>query len=227
MRTFSKSFYAICLCLILSPLNAFKVCIDPGHPSEVNSGTTVSNGLKEVTVCWQVALILKKLLADSGVQVVMTKSSELQYVTNRQRAEIANAAKVDMAIRLHADAGSGTGFTSYYPRKQGTKFGVTGPSKSVLAASERVAKLFHPAFVKALAGEIRNNGLKGDESTFVGGKQGALTGSIFSKVPVVLVEMCFLTTKKDADWIRQEKNKTKMAQALCAGILAVKSQASK
>ena len=223
MRIFSKLIVVSIVVFMAQVALAFSVCIDPGHPSEVNSGETVSNGLQEVKICWQVSLLLKKKLVEAGVKVVMTKTSELQLVTNRRRAEIANENKVDMAIRLHADAGSGTGFTAYYPRKQGIKFGVTGPSKSVLEACDRVAKIFHPAFAKGLTGELRNNGLKGDESTFHGRIQGALTGSIFSKVPVLLIEMCFLTNKKDADWIRQEKNKEKMASALAAGILTVRN----
>jgi N-acetylmuramoyl-L-alanine amidase len=33
----------------------FCVCIDPGHPSEKNDGGAVTNGLREVTMNWEVA----------------------------------------------------------------------------------------------------------------------------------------------------------------------------
>ena len=52
--------------------------------------------------------------------------------------------------------------------------------------------------------------------------EGALTGSIFSKVPTVLVEMVFLTNPADADWIKQDRNKALMAKALAAGSRAVR-----
>ncbi len=227
MRTFSKIFSFVVLIFAVSPFLAFTVCIDAGHPSEVNSGTTLSNGLKEVTICWQVALLLKQKLLNAKIKVVMTKSSEMQYVTNKRRAEIANSAEADLMVRIHADAGNGSGFTTYYPRKQGTKFGTTGPTLSVIKQSENVAKIFHPAFAKNLKGELKDLGMHGDEKTFHGSKQGALTGSIFSKVPVLLVEICFLTNKKDADWIRQPKNREKMATALASGILAVRSSVQK
>ena len=107
----------------------FRVCIDPGHPSENNDGGELTNGLREVTVNWEVALLLRRELESDGFTVVMTKESESEFVTNKDRAEIANRAQADLLLRLHADAGKATGFTVYYPRKQGTVRGVTGPAR--------------------------------------------------------------------------------------------------
>jgi N-acetylmuramoyl-L-alanine amidase len=209
------------------PRPAFILCIDPGHPSENNSGKGLSNGLREVTVCWQVALLLKKEVEREGIKVVMTKSAELEYVTNQQRAAIANKAGADMMVRLHADAGGGSGFAVYYPRRTGTVRGTRGPEAEVLRGSADVAKAFFAAFSRELDGVLRNNGLKGDENTLIGSRQGALTGSIFSTVPTVLIEMVFLTNKKDADWIRKEENRLTMARAIAKGVLAVRSSRAK
>lgn len=70
--------------------------------------------------------------------------------------------------------------------------------------------------------KLRDNGVKGDEDTFIGRRQGALTGSIFSEAPTILVEMVFLTNPKDAEWIKQDRNKQTMARALAAGVRAVR-----
>jgi N-acetylmuramoyl-L-alanine amidase len=67
--------------------------------------------------------------------------------------------------------------------------------------------------------------VKGDIESNIGSKQGALTGSIFSNVPVLLVETCSLTNKHDADWIRQPKNQLKMALALAKGCAAARDAA--
>jgi N-acetylmuramoyl-L-alanine amidase len=197
------------------------ICIDPGHPSENNDGATVTNGLREVSVNWQIALLLRDLLSRDGFKVVLTKKSESEFVTNKDRAAIANAAEAKLFLRLHADAGPSTGFTVYYPRRRGTAHGTTGPSEEVLASSTAAATRFHPAFAAALRGKLKDNGLHGEEGTLIGGRQGALTGSIFSKVPTVLVEMVFLTNARDAEWINEEANKTIMAEALAAGVKAV------
>jgi N-acetylmuramoyl-L-alanine amidase len=94
----------------------------------------------------------------------------------------------------------------------------------VLRSSFAAAKLFYPAFAAALTGKLKDNGLRGDEETLIGARQGALTGSIFSNVPTVLVEMAFLTNQKDAEWIRQEDNKKVMAHALATAIRAIRDQ---
>ena len=93
-----------------------------------------------------------------------------------------------------------------------------------MTSSSIAAKLFYRAFAAALAGKLKDNGLRGDEETLIGGRQGALTGSIFSKVPTVLVEMAFLTNPKDAEWIRQEGNKKVMAHSLATAIRAIRNK---
>jgi N-acetylmuramoyl-L-alanine amidase len=206
-----------------TPAPNFSVCIDPGHPSENNHGGALTQGLREVTVNWQVALLLRQELEKDGITIVMTKKREDEFVTNENRAAIANENHSDLFLRLHADAGNSTGFTVYYPRKQGSARSVTGPPADVLRSSATAAKSFHKCFAFALAGKLRDNGLHGDEQTLIGGRQGALTGSIFSKVRTILVEMVFLTNRADAEWIKQPSNQLVMAKALAAGVRAVRS----
>jgi len=149
---------------------------------------------------------------------VMTKQSEGENVTNRHRAEIANAAHADIMIRLHCDAASGRGFAVYYPDRQGTKYGVTGPSQSVIAASRAAATPFYTGMKESLAGTLGGRGVHGDSGTYIGGQQGALTGSIFSQVPVLTIEMVVLTNASDETFIKAETGQNQMAEALKAGL---------
>jgi N-acetylmuramoyl-L-alanine amidase len=71
---------------------------------------------------------------------------------------------------------------------------------------------------QVLAGVLKDGGVRGDSKTFVGSKQGALTGSIFSQVPAVLVEMVVLSNKEDAEFIKTEDGQMKMAKAIAEGI---------
>lgn len=201
---------------------AFFVCIDPGHPSEKNDGLTVTNGLREVRINWEIATLLQhELENDDGIKVALTKSSEREFVNNERRAAIANGQHANLFLRLHADAGNSSGFTIYYPRKQGSVHGKTGPSPEILRRSEQAARRFHSGFAAILRDKLQDNGLHGDEDTKIGSQQGALTGSIFSNVPTVLVEMVFLTNPKDAEWIKQQPNQVLMAKALAAGVREV------
>ena len=199
----------------------FRVCLDPGHPSENNDGRELLNGVREVEVNWAVAQALKRLLEEKGYAVVLTKSSLDEYVTNKRRAEIANQSSADLMLRLHADSEGPSGFTLFYPRKQGQTNGVKGPSPAVIEASAQAASVFHGAFASQLREQLKDNGIKDDEQTFIGGKQGALTGSIYSAVPVLLVEMCNLAKPADAKWISETANQQALAKALLAGVTAV------
>ena len=195
------------------------VTIDPGHPSEVADGASRQNGTSEVHEAWEVGLQLKALLEQAGVHVVMTKSREREMVRNRRRAEIANQAGSAMMVRLHCDTAAGSGFALYYPDRQGHTQGVTGPEPEIIRGSERAARLLHEGMAPLLAGRLVDGGVRGDSKTFVGGKQGALTGSIFSHVPVVTVEMVVLTNPSDAAMIRTPAGEALMARALARGIL--------
>jgi N-acetylmuramoyl-L-alanine amidase len=197
--------------------NGTVICIDPGHPSEVSRGAALLNGTTEVHIAWMVSLKLQKLLAAEGFKVVMTKSKE-ELVKNKDRARIANEAKAALLVRLHCDSSPDSGFAIYYPDRQGTKDGITGPAEMVMQQSQRAADTLHAEMVKALQDVLKDGGVRGDSKTLVGSKQGALTGSIFSQVPVVTIEMIVLSNKSDAAFIKSEDGQQKMAQAIASGV---------
>lgn len=195
------------------------VCLDPGHPSETSAGDKVWYGVTENQINWQVALQLRQRLLEQGAAVVMTKTKENEHVTNKQRALTCNRARAAVMVRLHADYGSGTGYTLYYPDRTGKKDGVVGPSRSVIAQSREAAVIIYRGMGPVLKPYLKGNGVKGDAKTYVGSKQGALTGSIFAEVPTVLVEMVFLKNKKDAEFIKGKRGQAILTAALAAGIL--------
>ena len=196
------------------------ITIDPGHPSEVASGADEQNGTTEAHVAWEVALRLKKLLESRGYAVVLTKSEEQELVRNRDRALVANRAGAALMIRLHCDASVERGFAVYYPDRQGrAKDGTVGPPARVVEASRRAAEAVHAGMSEVLEGELGDNGVRTDYQTKVGREQGgALTGSIFSEVPVVTVEMVVLSDPLDADFIKREAGQQRMAEAIAAGV---------
>lgn len=203
-----------------APAQPFIVVLDPGHPSETAAGAQ-ANGLSENRINWQVANRLGARLVKIGVKVYLTKRSENEKVTNRARAEMANNVDASLLIRLHCDAGGGSGYSWYYPDRAGTKGGVTGPPKSVQIQSKRAAWVLNEAMKPVLKDYLKSNPIKTDAATGVGGKQGGvLTGSIFSKVPTALIEMAFITNKRDAKFIGSAAGQEKMAEALAAGVLA-------
>ncbi len=194
------------------------VAIDPGHPSETSQGASGPAGATEIQVNWAVAQQLKALLEEAGYRVVLTKLVEDELVTNRHRAEIGTLHRADVMVRLHCDAGEHRGTATFYPDRQGTRWGVTGPDSRVIAESRAFAEVFHPAMIGALGTDWPDLGIKGDSKTFVGSQQGALTGSIFSTIPVVTVEMAVITQPDDEAFIASPEGQDRMARALFAGL---------
>ena len=194
------------------------IVIDPGHPSEVSSGAELQNGTSEVHIAWLVARRLRTLLRADGYTVVMTKPSERTVVTNVRRAEVGNAAHAALVVRLHCDAGSDSGYAVYHPDRAGTAHGRTGPSDEVMRWSAAAAESLHVSMAQMLAGKLKDGGVRGDTKSAIGAKQGALTGSIFSEVPVVLIEMVTLSNAGDAAFIKGAKGQARMALAIANGI---------
>ena len=194
------------------------IVIDPGHPSEVSSGAVRQHGITEVHAAWLVAGRLRTLLRAQGYHVVMTKPSERTVVTNIARAQVGNTAHAALVVRLHCDAGSDSGYALYHPDRKGTAHGRTGPSDEVMQWSEAAAESLHVSMAQMLAGKLKDGGVRGDSRSLIGGQQGALTGSIFSEVPVVLIEMVTLSNRQDAAFIRSIAGQSLMAQAIAQGI---------
>jgi N-acetylmuramoyl-L-alanine amidase len=94
----------------------------------------------------------------------------------------------------------------------------TGPSQEIIERSKIAAAAVHQGMAKALEGALKDGGVRGDSKTAVGSKQGALTGSIFSEVPAVLIEMVVLSNTGDAEFIKTEEGQMKMARAIAEGI---------
>ena len=84
--------------------------------------------------------------------------------------------------------------------------------------SQAAAESLHVSLARHLAGKLKDGGVRGDSRTAIGAKQGALTGSVFSDVPVVLIEMVTLSNASDARFIRDAKGQSLMAQAIAEGI---------
>lgn len=153
--------------------------------------------------------------------MILTKRNVDENVRNEDRAAIANRAHAALFLRLHCDAARDSGIAIYFPDRPGVKDGVRGPAADVIAASRKDATRFHSAMIASLAGSLRDRGVHTDMQTNVGGHQGALTGSIYSRVPVMLIEMCVITNPKDDAFITSERGQQILTRAMEQGALAV------
>jgi N-acetylmuramoyl-L-alanine amidase len=82
---------------------ALTVVIDPGHGGSNTGAPGRVPGVYEKQVTMAIARALEHRLTQEGVQVVLTRTKD-QYLTLRERARRANAAKPDCFISLHTNA---------------------------------------------------------------------------------------------------------------------------
>jgi len=216
------------------------ICIDPGHPSLFSRGDKPLNGTTEAHINWLVALRLRDVLKAGGADVMMTKSLEEELVDNRDRAVMINKAAADylaenpgaaaLAVHLHCDdSPDQKGFAVYYPDREGKYAGVSGnepdigfvgPDEEIRRSSRCLAEAVEAGMKKRLKGRLNALGVKGDSKTYVGGWQGALTASIFSKVPTITIEMVTLNRISEAEFIKTPRGQKRMAEAIAAGLLS-------
>src|SRR5207249_3920495 len=100
-----------------------RIVIDPGHGGH-DTGTIGPTGLMEKDLCLDVALRLGKIIEQRlpGADVVYTRSDDT-FVPLEERTSIANQAKADLFISIHANSSRDTdarGIETYYLNLKGT-----------------------------------------------------------------------------------------------------------
>lgn len=198
------------------------ICIDPGHQSKgdpkqepvapgsgstkarVSSGTSgVATKKPEYILNLEASIVLKDILEQKGYKVIMTRTNHDVNISNAERAMIANKEKADMTIRIHADslANPGkTGATILVPSKN-SKY-----TSSIYDLSYKCAQLVKDRMIQS---GIKVNGVF---------ERSDLTGFNWSTVPVILVEMGFMSNYNEDRMMSNPNYQKKMMQSIGDGI---------
>lgn len=203
------------------------VVVDPGHDRLANSATEpigpgsstrkimdgggtsgVVTGTREADLVLDVSQRLRRLLERAGVRVVMTRTATAgRSMGNIARARIANRAAAGLFLRVHADGHADEtvrGSHTMYPALR------EGWTDDVYASSRRAARLVQAELVRALRFPDRGIWERSD-----------FTGFNWSDVPVVLVELGFMTNPAEDRRLATPAVRTRAALGLCRGTLRV------
>jgi N-acetylmuramoyl-L-alanine amidase len=201
------------------------VVIDPGHDLHANLTTEpigpgsstrkikdgggtrgVVSHTPEAALNLAVALRLRGLLEPAGIRVVMTRTHTAgTSVGNVERARIANDAGAALFLRIHADGAptpTARGTHILYPAR------IAGWTDDVYLASRRAARVVHAELLRALG--FPDRGLQ-EHTDF--------TGFNWANVPVILVEMGFMTNPVEDRVLATGDGRARAALALCRGTL--------
>jgi N-acetylmuramoyl-L-alanine amidase CwlD len=178
-------------------LKGLTICIDPGHGGKDPGG--IGHGIQEKDVCLPVSLMLRDLCESASARVIMTRSTDV-YPELDARCEIANRAKCDLFISIHANISP-------------TDDSVTGVEVFYNQNSEPGA-LLAKALVNSLhtATGSNNRGAKKDPRGLRVLEKTSMTAT--------LVELGFLSNAQEAKLLSQKKYQEKLAKALYEGVVA-------
>nr|WP_208461153.1 N-acetylmuramoyl-L-alanine amidase [Clostridium botulinum] len=198
------------------------IVIDPGHGSKSNlelervspdseekkikdggGADGVNSKTPEYLIAMDVASKLKETLQKEGYTVIMTKNKHSESLGNIERAEVGNKNNANLVIRIHADSADledANGASILVPSKKGYASEINELSKKYggILLSEMVA-----------SANMNNRGVVERED---------MTGFNWSKVPVVLVEMGFLSNAEEDKLLNTEEYRIKIVQGLTKGI---------
>lgn len=204
--------------------SGYLVVLDPGHQAKadpgqepigpgsevtkdrVSSGTrSINTGSPESELVLKVALKLRDALQADGIQVVMTRTTQDVWISNAERAQIANAAGADLFVRIHADGATDTsihGILMLYPAT------ISGWTDDIASESKRAAQLALDYLVAATGAKNRGMVARKD-----------ITGFNWSDVPVILPEIGLMTNKTEDALLATDEYQDKIVQGLADAIM--------
>lgn len=177
------------------------VLVDAGHGG--NDPGTSGNGVIEKNATLAVALQVEKYLKDhSDIKVYMTRTDN-RYPANSHRAKTANDI-ADLMVSIHMNSGppsaSGTE-TLYTPHRN-----ETGATLTSLQAAQMMQKT-----VSSVLG-TKDRGLWDRPDILILNS---------TKVPAILVEVCFVTNVQNAQMIATPAGQQKAGEAIAQGIINI------
>ncbi|MBI1922351.1 MAG: N-acetylmuramoyl-L-alanine amidase [Geobacter sp.] len=191
-----------------------RIVIDPGHGGH-DPGAVGQNGAREKDVVLQMGhKLAKKLREDLGLDVVMTRSTDV-FIELQERTAIANKVNADLFVSIHANASlnrNASGIETYYlnlaktekvaqlaARENGTSLEKVSLLQAVLFDLMANYKLNDSAH---LAEDVQKSAFRKVSSGYsgvknLGVKQGPFYVLVGATMPSILVETAFISNEKE------------------------------
>lgn len=166
--------------------------------------------IPEYEVALQVALSLEVRLLDRGFDVVLTRRLNQVSLGNIERAQLASSSGSDICIKIHCNGvRSSLRYLAFW--KRGTLTLVpsrVGPTAKIFGSSMKFAEVVH----RHLISRTHFPDLGIQERT-------NLTGFNWSTIPVILLELGYLTNPTEESLLVSEAFQHQVADAIADGVV--------
>jgi N-acetylmuramoyl-L-alanine amidase len=213
-----------------------RIVIDAGHGGH-DTGTIGPHGLMEKDLCLDVALKLGKEIEEKlpGAEVIYTRKDDT-FVPLEQRTAIANEAKADLFISIHANSShdqAARGIETYYLNFATSEESMEVASRENALAQEslhdlqdiikKIARNEKVEESKELASDIQDSlthrlQLVNQNERNRGVKKAPFVVLIGANMPSVLSEISFISNPSDEKLLRKTDQRQRVADGLYKGI---------
>jgi N-acetylmuramoyl-L-alanine amidase len=217
-------------------LKVGRIVLDPGHGGH-DTGTVGPQGLREKDLVLDVAQRLGRLIeARMGSEVIFTRSDDT-FVPLERRTEIANEAKADLFLSIHANSSplrSAAGVETYYLNFTTSRSALDLASRENSGSQMTVYELqglLQKIALKDKVEESREFASRVQTALYTlsakttdsrskdrGVKRAPFVVLIGASMPSVLAEIGFVSNAHDENIMRREEYRERTAEALYKGI---------
>lgn len=201
------------------------VALDPGHQSfaidmsakepngpgsqemkaKCTSGTTGKyTGIPEYQLTLDISLLLRAELESRGYQVILTREDNETAISNSERALMAADSGADIYVRIHANGSENTGVSGALALVPSASNPYVG---SLAGDSYTLAELVLNAYCGQTG--FTNKGIQMNDT---------MTGMNWSRVPVMILEMGFMSNENDDYSMADQEFRGRMVAGIADGI---------
>jgi N-acetylmuramoyl-L-alanine amidase len=217
-------------------LKVGRVVLDPGHGGH-DTGTIGPGGLREKDLVLDVSQRLGRLIGERmGSEVIYTRSDDT-FIPLERRTEIANEAKADLFLSIHANssqlrtaAGVETFYLNFTTSKSALDLAARENAGSQMSVYE-LQELLQKIALKDKVEESREFASRVQSALFTlsartadsrskdrGVKKAPFIVLIGASMPSVLAEIGFISNAHDESIMRREDYRQRTAEALYKGL---------
>ena len=213
-----------------------RIVIDAGHGGH-DTGTIGPTGLMEKDLCLDVALRLGKIIEQRlpGADVVYTRSDD-SFIPLEERTRIANEAKADLFISIHANSSrdrAARGIETYYLNLKGSAEAMEVAARENASSQggvhdlqDLVMKIARTEKIdesKELAEDVQDSLSRRIQKTSRpvknrGVRKAPFVVLIGADMPSILTEISFLSNAADEKLLKQPEQRQKVAEGLYQGV---------